>query len=166
MANVNEIVFAPFRALYGDPPTPDPEMFFDLYEQALRGFSDEILHLAAQRVTSEFSGYGWPKLGMILEACKAVAPRPKPPEQELYSARYFPQPSPMQKARVDELMRQFRANMAAKRLPPAKQAEDDPFANTGKPEFEQTQQTSRNVEMHATPYGLSQISKRMTGERD
>lgn len=158
MADVQKIVLDQFQDLYGDPKRDDLEAFFEKYEKALAGWSDEILTRAVDIVIREHEFPSWPMPGAVTKACQRVCPPPRLVNQPLHDE---PEPlTPEQQARWEAIYQETMGFLKAT-TPKAKRPED-----TSRPAFEKMQRESKNSALHMTPEGLTALSKRITGERE
>lgn len=141
MADVEKLVFQRFATLFGEPKhTSNLAGFYDEYERALSGCSDELLARAIDDAIDKHAYPTWPTLGQIKTSLKAVTPSAGPPQfREPPPDR--PPPSPIAKANVQRLVDQLKQDMAAAAPPPR----STHYPNRG-------------------AHGLSAVSKRMTGE--
>lgn len=153
MGNVNQCVFVRFRALYGEPNSPDPDLFLDLYEEALGGYSDEILDAAVQVVIAEHDYNTWPKPGTVVKACKNVAPPVK--SFDNFKNYGHVDDSPMVKARVNHMVQKFLGEMRQS----TEAAGPTKTPGVSRPEFEKMQRESPNVHLHMTKEGLEQFRR-------
>lgn len=162
MADVQATVLDRLEAMYGTPKRDNLEAFYDLYEQALQGWSDEILTAATSRVIAEFSNtYGWPTPGIVNKACRDVAPRFVKPHRPRQPDRNIPPPTPEEQARIDEAIARMKQDIASKAMPGSPEAKPIPLAD--RVALKRMQRKSTGM-LHRTTSALSQVSKRMTGE--
>lgn len=169
MGNVNQMVFEKFQALYGPPKTENPDLFMDEYEKHLSGYADEILEKAVDLVVAEFAGtWGWPPIGMIREACKRVLP---PPQQyQTFAPEADIERNPMVAARIAKLAKEAIQHIEEKREKPPESEAKYPNADDWMRMLAETP----NHELHGINteqqdairehYGLTPLSRRMTGE--
>ena len=94
--HVFESFLRPCKAVFGDPPTEDAELFFAEYDRQLRGFSAEALANAKDTVIRNHKGPArWPKPAVCVdaaaEAAELLGHKAKSREkssQEVYFHRY------------------------------------------------------------------------------
>lgn len=162
MTTPAEEIIERFLAMFGEPKTTNPDLFLTEYQKALTGYDAELLHRAADKVmkTATF----WPKPAEVLAVVTDIAAEryrhrpaehvhgdlPKRTPEELKAAQDM----------VDGLKRIF-----AERQIEIPLAELD-WSSAHRPGFHDMQRTSPNVGLHRPKAGLSEISKRMTGERE
>jgi hypothetical protein len=112
-------------AVFGEPRTPDPELFLEEFGKAIKGWDDKVLHRAADEVICDC--VYWPKPAELIERAQRIAAgmyRPKP-ESDQYAWRSDPDPESV--ARVNELVAKASLHMLG--LGPRV----DAFADTRKP---------------------------------
>ena len=76
MGDVNKFIIAPATTLYGAIDTDDADMFLDLYEKALGGFSNQILERAFVVASKGFypsKRVPWPAPAIFAKACGQVS---------------------------------------------------------------------------------------------
>lgn len=142
MSDVQDLMFARFLTLYGEPKTDNLEAFFEEYERVLKGTAKDILQLAADRVIKEQQFRTWPTPGECVKAVQAEAER-KAIERERHTpvnldkeAANWPAPTDESKARCRQLVAELKRSIAI----------NEPAS------------APRRT-------GLSDLSKRMTGDR-
>lgn len=111
--------------VFGDPKTDDLEGFIREYRRTLAGYSDKVLEKATDKIidTSLF----WPRPAEVKAIAYAVAasmaPAPKTFEEPAFEPYIHPeQRGPEGLRSAEEIMAEFRRNMAERRLA----AEPDP----------------------------------------
>jgi hypothetical protein len=151
MGNVNMCVFKPFFALYGHPKTENEDLFLELYEQTLQGFSDDVLDQAVQRIKDRNEYRSWPMPGAVANECRKIKPAPVFSNFTEDDPEWRP-PTPEEKERANRLVDLLKEFVKEKEI-----GKPDPkrvFARTSRPEFEQMQYESPNWHLHMTEYGI------------
>lgn len=146
-----------FMAVFGEPKTVDVDKFLDEYAKALRGLDARVLEKAGDTIIKRSTF--WPRPAEVYaEAEKAAA--------VLYAARgrdefktYRKEPTPEEKARVRAMCEEFFAERVTQAKP---ERRSDEWADVTRDAFERMQRRSQSW-MHG---GLSDTSRRMTGEKD
>lgn len=156
-----EEIIERFIAMFGEPKTTNPALFLDEYRKALTGYDGDLLHRATDRVmkTATF----WPKPAEVLSVVTEIAAdryRHLPAE---HTHGDLPKRSPeeIQRAQemVDGLKRIFASRGVDLQLPEAD------WTGGHRKDFQDMQRSSPNRGLHRVG-GLTQTSKRMTGERE
>lgn len=145
--------------LYGEPDTPDVDMFFDEYRAVIGSTEPRVLNVAASIIRDEHEFKNWPVPAIVRKAIASAALRvhgsPNKPD-----VPHHPRgnPSPAARQRVQELVSNLvhaigdDAQKGTKKIP-----------GVTSPEFEPMQRNSPNKYMHVEPKGLTERSKRMSG---
>jgi hypothetical protein len=144
MSAADEIVRR-FLALYGEPRTPDPELYLAEYGKALSGYPIDALMTAADELirASPF----WPKPSEVIAKVdaelkwKARSVPPKAPEPRRV-------PTPEERERVAALMVEFRKAMAAITMEQQPHSDDVDWSRGQRGRFEAAQQASANGRLH------------------
>lgn len=162
--SISDEIINRFNAVFGEPRTPDPDTFLTEFARCMDGYDENALRKAADRLiaTSTF----WPKPAELLaEANRILADKRKfqPPENETF--RIAPK-TPEQLAMANELVANFKKFMAENVTISEKPDTTTNWKRGQRPGFEAMQRNSPNPGLHITPKGLSDISRRITGERD
>ena len=160
--------------LYGSPETPDPRAFVREYETLLKKYSPQVIKAAGDYVRDHHTRRSWPTPGEVREALLAVAPPVDRTDWDAVEAERkqgweFSDltkgvKDDASRARVQAMVDEMKRDLAAKKI-----EAEDPFAvdweRGQRPGFEEMQRNSPNPALHMTTYGLSQLSKRMSGEK-
>lgn len=161
--NPIDIAIARLTAVYGEPKTPDPELFVVEFRKALAGTDAVLLEKALDRWVRSDNAF-WPRPGELLAEIKRVALDPltrhhrRPAEHQPIETR---QRSPEEVARVRALVADAVRAMAAGKIDP----EDKP-----QPDWARGQRDGFHAMQENSPSGLHRVasltpvSKRMTGE--
>jgi len=152
-------------AMFGEPKTEFPDVFLADYCKALEGWNPEVLDKATDRVqqTCVF----WPKPAEFLEQARAVASeieRAKPRRPAEHEDIRIIKRSPDEIAMAQELVDNF-ARFVADNTVSAPVAKTD-WKRGQRDGFEAMQRNSPNRGMHMTSAGLSNLSKRMSGDAE
>lgn len=148
--------------MFGQPRTEDPEVYVVEFAKAIRGYDSEALEKACDEVIQ--SSTFWPKPVEIIQRAAQIASwrarlNAKPPASDpLPPAR-----SEDEKARVRAMVAEFNRSIARMTAPMEAAKLPD---SVSRGDFEHMQRTSPNAALHRTAHGLSELSKRITGERD
>lgn len=143
--------------IYGEPKTDDPVAYINEFEKAVKGFAAEVLQAAGDEVIRECKY--WPRPAEVVDRANAIclkieAGKPKPPPEP-----DMPPPTPEQIARAREITR---LALVAMRKQDAERLPELPPVD--RPAFERMQRQSPNWWLHRKAPGLSETSRRMTGE--
>ena len=147
-----------FLAMFGEPRTVNAGLFLEEYRKALTGYDGDLLHRAADRVmkTATF----WPKPAEVLAVVTEIAAeryRHRPAEHVHGDLpRRSPEELKAAQDMVDGLKRIFAERSIEQPL-----VEID-WGRSFEDSFVNMQRKSPNRHLH----GLSDISKRITGERE
>jgi hypothetical protein len=110
--------------VYGDPKTDDLEGFIREYRRALAGYSDKVLDKATDKIID--SSLFWPRPAEVKAiaygVAASIAPARKPADEPLEPYIHPESRGPEGLRSAAEIMAEFRAGMAEKRLA----AEPDP----------------------------------------
>lgn len=159
MDKVHAYVTSRLRALYGDPKTPDLKTFMAEYSRALKDFDPETLTRAVSEVIDRHTFLTWPTPGEIKLACMPKVSHSTPQHPV---GPDLPPPTHEQRARVEQIVQDFRRAMAEKALPtPA----DPDEVDVSRPAFRQMQRKG-DLRLHMTHEGLTNLTRRMTGEHN
>lgn len=149
-------------AMFGEPRTPDPELFLDEYAKALKGWDGLVLDRAVSEAIREC--VYWPKPADIIQRAERIAAemyKPKP-----FDDRYAwrPEPTPEEKARVQALVDAAKKALSANGLP-ADTVNPPDWKAGQRPGFEKMQRESPNHGLHRAKGGrLTDLSRRMSGD--
>ena len=147
MGNVFQCVIQPFLVAYGEPKRPDLEAFYDLYEDRLSAYSDQVLDSAVKRCIDTQVIPAWPTPGAVKKAADSCLGAPRPPEHFVdYNVE---PPSVMARARVDRMVKQAIQKMEDGRP----EYEGGVMPDVGRAAFEKMQRESPNFHLHMTPEG-------------
>lgn len=162
--SVEKSVLSRFNVLYGDPKTPDMAAFSEEYVKALKGYDPDVLTTAVDRTIGLHQYQTWPVPGEIKHHCQAILKeqnaaaeaerkRKRQPDEPL------PERTPEQLERASRLVEELAKSTASLALKkePVKAVFYD------RDQFEKMQRESPNKH-HRNPEGLTDLSKRMTGE--
>lgn len=144
--------------IYGEPKCDDPAGYLAEMREALRGYSDAALARAGDLARNECKWF--PKPAELRDLASRAAAEAYKPEQPARDAD-MPQRTPEQIARAQALMDEFRRNMAGKFIGSRDVVE---AADASRPAFEAMQRSSRNGWLHRKAPGLTERSRRMTGD--
>lgn len=147
-------------AVYGEPKTPDPELFVVEFRKALTGTDAFLLEKALDRWIRSDNAF-WPRPGEVLaEVRKCAADAYQ--ERRYHVASDRPPPTPEAAARVRALVQDAMQTIAGADI-----KRDHPEIDWLRSKcdgFEQMQRESPNS-FHRLA-GLTPISKRMSGDRE
>ena len=106
MGNVRKIVIEHFQRAYGLPRhiQENPQWlpgFFEDYQRALGGFSDDVLARAVRYVMDEQKYPTWPTVGAVATECKRLVPT-QPSTPDHFRPEDEIEPSPEERERVGE----------------------------------------------------------------
>lgn len=160
-----ETAVARLVAVFGEPKTPDPQGFVIEFTKALTGYDGRVLERAVDRVIRDSTF--WPKPAEILVHARDVASTfyaatARPAEHQPIEERE--EPTPEQRERVKRLLDGAMQTLAAAAVPEPKRR-DPNWRAAQRDAFEEMQATSPNAALHRQPLGLSQVSRRMSGDR-
>ncbi len=148
--------------MFGEPKTDDVGVFLDEYARVLSGFEPHILAEAIKRVIDNETF--WPRPAELRKHALAVAERLQADKRrqsfindKIAQRRTL---SDEERARHDVLMASFHEFMRDHAT--GSFEERTRLADTTRPAFERMQRTSPNRGLHT----LTEVSKRMTGERE
>lgn len=158
--NPIDIAIARLTAVYGEPKTPDPELFVDEFRKALKGTDAFLLEKALDRWIRSDNAF-WPRPGEVLAEVRKCAADAYT-ERRYHVASERPPPSPEAAARVRALVQDAMQTMTGAEL---KRDRPDVDWQSGQREgFERMQRESPNS-FHRER-SLTPVSKRMTGDRE
>jgi len=160
--NPVDVAVSRLTAVYGEPKTPDPELFVDEFRKALKGTDPHLLAKALDNWIKSDTAF-WPRPGEILAEVRKCAADAYT-ERRYHVASERPPPSPEAAARVRALVDDAKRAMTATDLDRDHGHREVDWEKGQRDGFEQMQSESPNS-FHRVP-GLTPISKRMTGERE
>lgn len=142
---------------FGEPRTPDPEIFLEEFAKAISGWSLKVLDKACDEVirTSTF----WPKPAEIIEKCKAIAEEMNPRHDKTY---YFPSRRAPYDAKTEKAWddaKAWRTQVCAQYG-----SMDEYYAATRN--MPRISQFATEAAPKPKPKTLSAVSRRITGEHD
>lgn len=157
--NAEDKMIQRLLSVFGEPKTPNPELFLEEFAKAIKGWDARVLEEAGDRVIR--SSTFWPKPAELIEEATAIAAAMYAPKATPLDDTNWPEPSPEAKARVDALLRET--------LPKLKAGgkvftDPKPLPDVSRQSFETTQRESPNTSLHAKHGTLTDLSKRMMGE--
>lgn len=162
--NAAQTAVARLAAVYGEPKTPNPDMFADEFVRALTGYDARLLEAAVDRVVRESTF--WPKPAEVIAAARSVAAAlyaSKPAEHKPIEPRI--ERTPEAKAEVDRLIDEFRRDVAARALDGNdRERERATDWSRGNRDGFAAMQSESSTGLHRQ--GLSSASRRMSGEKD
>lgn len=156
---------ARLAAVFGDPKTPDPELYLEEFRKALDGMDPIVLSKAVDAWMRKDTAY-WPRPGEIVALAQTVA-------ADVYQSRrpaeHQPIPNrdpldPEVKARVEAMIKSAIDGMKEQGHVEG-EASKAQWQRGQRGEFEAMQASSR-TRLHRKAAGLTETSKRMTGERE
>jgi len=117
MSSVTDRMLSRFVVVYGEPRTGDLEAFFAEYEKAMRGTRPDILDRATDEILKGHEKRSWPTIGECRKAIDAAAADLERKRSAANAKTPYPlkdtlPPSPDQKARVRDLVSDFKATVA------------------------------------------------------
>ncbi len=136
-----------FAAQWGDPKTPNDEMFLGEYERALSGTDPDILREATDTVID--SETYWPRVAIVKRHVEAAAVRRdtsrryKNPEHQPFDDAPH---NPEMKARVAALL--SKATEVLRGMGDPIKGPTEPLPDVTKPAFEDMQRNSPNPHLH------------------
>ncbi len=154
---------AKLLAVFGEPRTDNPKLYISEFTKAIACYPAEILELACNDVIRTCTFFPRPA-EIVQRAEEAMALRKKP-------GPYTPEPppppplSPEQKAELHRIMSLFHKDMSDADKDSAFQQPD--WSRGQRPQFEAMMRNSPNRHLYVKDVGtLTEVSKRMTGEKD
>jgi hypothetical protein len=165
--SVSSEIIGRFNAVFGEPRTTDPELFLNEFARCMDGYDEDALRKAADRLIE--SNVHWPRPAELLAEARRIladqrrfAPREKP-EPRKYGPKLSDEELAQREAAHSEMMANFRKFMGRCSTPKDEKPAVDWKAGQ-RTEFERMQRESPNRGMHMTLEGLSDTSRRITGE--
>jgi len=155
-------IIARLMTMFGEPKTPDPDLFLTEYAKAIKGWDVDVMSKAADEAIREC--LYWPKPAELIKRAERIAAdmyRPKPADDRY---AWKPEPSEEEKARVQALVDAVKRAITATGLP-ADKISDVNWKAGQKAEFERMQRESPNAKLHQIR-SLTTISRRMSGETE
>lgn len=166
MGNVNELVLDRLRLLFGAPARiaeEDLPAYLREYRDSLDGYSDDNLRRGMDWLRDHHKYRSWPTPGEIHAACKRFQPKSSSVESKGWrDADALPTPTDEQKERVQAMVDEMKRNIAAKQMPKEGYIDRMPL-DVSRPSFEKSQREG-DQRLHMTHDGLTNLSRRMTGE--
>lgn len=128
--------------VFGMPERPDPDAFLNEFAKALKGWPEQVLEKAGDRIIR--SSTFWPKPSEVALECERVIAWERKPEPNLPLGDEPSQPTPEAKQRVRAMVADLKAKIAMQSLP----ERDVVLPPTDAFEFERMQATSPNRGLH------------------
>ena len=164
MSEAADQIIRRFMAVFGEPRTPEPDLFLAEFARCMDRIDVEALQTAADRLIK--TSVYWPKPAeLISEAERVIAERNRAkrraePEHERWTQHAR---TPEATAMANELTRNFCEFVKRNTTDSRSEVKVD-WRRGQRDAFEATQRESANQGMHMTWDGLSRISRRITGE--
>lgn len=157
-------LIARLTAVFGEPRSDEPESFVAEFERAIHGYDAEVLakvgdEIIATTVPNDRGWVIWPLPGVVRKIADRLSAAKFKPKYQPTEDR--PPITQEQSARAEELMTEFRKAVERLNVTPTNDAK--PWREASKPAFDRMQRESPNRKLHCN---LTDLSKRMTGERD
>lgn len=158
--NPQDRLIARLTNVFGEPKTEDPAAFVAEYAKALAGYDPAILEAAGDEIIK--SAVYWPRPAEAVQTARRVAAE-RGAKQTI--GAHVPRQTtaePVQprdedsRARMDAMVRELKAFVAAHSLKPPKQV---PLADVSRPAFERMQRSASGLHRALTPR-----SRAMAGE--
>jgi hypothetical protein len=156
-----------FISVYGEPKTPNPEMFLNEFAEAISGWNIQILDKVGSDIirSSQF----WPKPAEIIERAKLLAAERSKNGQDV-RYRFKSKMGPYDPATVEQWKRaaEWRASLPDDH-PLVRQAAplNRVLMDVSRPAFEKMMRESPNQGLYRIRGGkLTEASRKMAGERD
>lgn len=160
---ISDEIIERFLAVFGEPKTPNPEVFINEFARSMDGYDETALRAAADNLIK--SSTFWPKPAELLgEARRIISDRTmhRPAEHQSWKpiAR-----TDEQRAMADELVAQFK-KFLAERTTVSEAPPPIDWKRGQRDGFREMQRNSPNPGLHMTREGLSALSRRITGEHE
>lgn len=165
MGNVNQCVLIPLETVYGPPRTDNEALFYDLWEDGLKTFTDDQLDAGVKALVMERESPFWPTLAEVIRFCRTTpTTTTKPVTYSAYSdapEEKFTPASAEEKARVQAMVDDLNTIIA-------KQVEEKMVSTPkptyyDRPAFEKIQRESPNIDLMMTEHGKAKF--RETGRK-
>lgn len=159
-----ETAISRLLTVFGNPKTGDPDLYIEEFAKALKGTDPMVLEKAVDRWIKRDTPF-WPRPGELLAEVERVA-------SDLYNDKRRAEHKPFAPQTVDEAAIARVRAMVSKAIE-AMQAEGHVVGKASETqwergrerEFRAMQERSRSPHLHQAK-GLTDTSKRITGERD
>lgn len=155
-------VVARLIAVFGEPKTPDPVLFLEEFAKAVKPFDADVLEKATDEVIRDCAF--WPRPKEIVD--RAIAYATKKARRNVPPPREEPRPPPLtpeQRSELKKIMADFYERMNIQ----GDDAHLVDWKRGQRPQFEEMMRTSPNRHLYVKDVGtLTEVSKRMTGEKD
>lgn len=151
-----EEVVERLAAVYGEPKTPNPELFLVEVTRALTGWDGDVLHRAADRAIAKYRF--WPTPAEVLAEARVIAAEKyranaTPAEHKPIDLRNIKGRTPEQRVAAQELVDNMKKVFTASSSTPDEQSVN--WRRGQRPEFEAMQRRSRMGYLHMTKDGLA-----------
>lgn len=140
------------------------QIWFDDIVKTLKGYDPRVLDVAADLLIEERTEIRFPLPAEIRQFCSAASKQiygATPEPRDKYAD--LPPPTDEERARVQQIVEDAKRAIMSKALPAEPKA---PFPDVSRPAFEKMQRESPNPGLHMTRQGLTDLSKRITGDRE